>query len=201
MSSLGERVKQLRKAAGLSQPKLAMLVGIKQPSLSYIENNPSNEIKQKTLLALAMHLNTTPQWLSKGEGGHNPTNKQSTLGERIKLTREAKGLSQAELAKIAGVTQSTIGRYEKNEINRPSFNSVGVIASALGESTEYFMTGLGEHFFSQYDVHEELNTVIQSLEMRNQLILLEVAKTLKNHQRPPEENNTLEQIKKLLGEN
>ena len=68
MSSLGERVKQLRKAAGLSQPKLAMLVGIKQPSLSYIENNPSNEIKQETLLALAMHLNTTPQWLSKGEG-------------------------------------------------------------------------------------------------------------------------------------
>ena len=66
--NLGERVKQLRKAAGLSQPKLAMLVGIKQPSLSYIENNPSNEIKQETLLALAKHLNTTPSYLSTGKG-------------------------------------------------------------------------------------------------------------------------------------
>jgi transcriptional regulator with XRE-family HTH domain len=66
--SIGNRVRTLRKALGLSQPKLAALVGIKQPSLSYIENNPSNEIKQETLLALAKHLHTNPQWLSTGKG-------------------------------------------------------------------------------------------------------------------------------------
>jgi len=66
--SIGIRVRTLRKALGMSQPKLAQLVGIKQPSLSYIENNPSNEIKQETLLALAKHLHTNPQWLSTGRG-------------------------------------------------------------------------------------------------------------------------------------
>lgn len=66
--SIGARVRTLRKALGMSQPKLAQLVGIKQPSLSYIENNPSNEIKQETLLALAKHLHTNPQWLSTGKG-------------------------------------------------------------------------------------------------------------------------------------
>ena len=71
--SIGTRVKSLRKALGLSQPKLAALVGIKQPSLSYIENNPSNEIKQDTLLALAKHLHTNPQWLSTGKGSPSKT--------------------------------------------------------------------------------------------------------------------------------
>ena len=70
--SIGQRVKALRKAAGMSQPRLAALIGIKQPSLSYIENNPSNEIKQDTLLALAKHLGTNPQWLSTGKGSPSP---------------------------------------------------------------------------------------------------------------------------------
>ena len=71
--NLGARVRALRKTLGLSQPKLASLVGIKQPSLSYIENNPSNQIKQETLLALAKHLKTNPQWLSTGKGSPSDT--------------------------------------------------------------------------------------------------------------------------------
>jgi transcriptional regulator with XRE-family HTH domain len=38
----------------------------------------------------------------------------SSLGERVKSTRKAKGLSQAQLAKIAKVSQPVISDYENN---------------------------------------------------------------------------------------
>ena len=71
--SIGARVKMLRKSLGLTQNELAIKVALKQPSLSYIENNPSSEIKQATLLSLAKALKTNPQWLSTGKGSPNPT--------------------------------------------------------------------------------------------------------------------------------
>lgn len=70
--NIGERVRGLRKSLGMTQQELASKSGIKQPSLSYIENNPSSEIKQATLLALAKALSTNPQYLSTGKGSPSP---------------------------------------------------------------------------------------------------------------------------------
>ncbi|SHJ68127.1 Helix-turn-helix, partial [Desulfofundulus thermosubterraneus DSM 16057] len=37
------------------------------------------------------------------------------FGERLAFLRQQKGLSQAELARLLGVGQSTIAMYEKNK--------------------------------------------------------------------------------------
>lgn len=61
--SIGAKVKKRRIALGLSQVNLAKMAGIKQPSLSYIENHPSQSIKQSTLVRLAAALQITPEEL------------------------------------------------------------------------------------------------------------------------------------------
>lgn len=65
-----------------------------------------------------------------------------TLADRLKEARHAAGLSQAALAKKAGVAQSTIGSIE-NGRNRGSTQIVP-IARALGITPEWLQNGSGE---------------------------------------------------------
>ncbi len=50
--------------------------------------------------------------------------------ERIRAARKHRGLTQAELAKRLGVTQSLIGQYERG-LKRPKIDSLQSLAAAL----------------------------------------------------------------------
>ena len=61
-----------------------------------------------------------------------------TIGERIKKAREAKGMTQTELAEIIGVAKSTITGYEKGN-REPDAVKINAIAKALGVSGDYIL--------------------------------------------------------------
>lgn len=63
-----------------------------------------------------------------------------TVGERIKQVREAKGLSQDELAKRMGYKdRSSISKIEKDNDDNISMNTVQKAAESLGCSPLYLM--------------------------------------------------------------
>lgn len=63
-----------------------------------------------------------------------------TVGERIKQVREAKGLSQDELAKRMGYKdRSSISKIEKDNDDNISMNTVQKAADALNCSPLYLM--------------------------------------------------------------
>lgn len=64
---LGDRVKQRRAELKLSQIELCKRAGIKQPSLSAIENNTAKNIRASTLKGLAKGLEVSEQWLETGK--------------------------------------------------------------------------------------------------------------------------------------
>jgi len=68
MSTIGERVRFLRKARGFSQVELAGLVGISQGSLSLIERNETEVPAGSTVAGLCRALRTTPDFLIAGAG-------------------------------------------------------------------------------------------------------------------------------------
>lgn len=57
------------------------------------------------------------------------------VGEVIKNCRKFRGVSQADLAKRAGITAVQISRYERGE-NNPTFDTVQYILEALGFKLE-----------------------------------------------------------------
>lgn len=63
------------------------------------------------------------------------------ISSRLKQSREALGLSQAELAKKAGVSQSTIGNLESGTRKSPKY--VLTIATALGVDPMWLQYGSG----------------------------------------------------------
>lgn len=66
--TFGNRVRDLRKAAGLTQHQLAARAGIAQSTLGDIERNATKYSQGPTALRIAAALNVAPEWLSTGKG-------------------------------------------------------------------------------------------------------------------------------------
>jgi len=64
----------------------------------------------------------------------------SVIGQRIRQRREAVGLTQSELARLADATQASVARVETGETQSPRSSVLAAIARALSTSTDY-LTG------------------------------------------------------------
>jgi transcriptional regulator with XRE-family HTH domain len=79
MTTIGQRVRYLRKKRGYSQVELATLAGITQGSLSLIERNETEMPAGDTLAGLCKALKTTPDFLVAGGG--DPDSIESAIQE------------------------------------------------------------------------------------------------------------------------
>lgn len=64
-----------------------------------------------------------------------------TVGGRLEAARRALNLGQTELAKAAGVAQSTISRYEGNVGERPRAHELAGVARVLKTTVSYILDG------------------------------------------------------------
>lgn len=84
-----------------------------------------------------------------------------TVGERIRLAREAKNLSQTELANACKISKQTLYKYENNIITNIPSDKIEVIANYLLISPAYLMGW--ENIDSKTDDNPKLNDVYFSL--------------------------------------
>lgn len=61
-----------------------------------------------------------------------------SFGKKLRECREAKGLSQSELARQLDTHHSIIGKYERDEV-KPSIDVVKKIAGLLGTTVGYLL--------------------------------------------------------------
>ena len=74
-------------------------------------------------------------------GNYNPD--MNTIGDRIKKTREARGFSQGQLAKLVGYKgQSSIGNIESGL--QAGSTKIAQLAEALNVSATWLETGIGD---------------------------------------------------------
>lgn len=59
-------------------------------------------------------------------------------GKRIRESRIDKGLTQTQLAQLISTTQSTIGKYEREEL-QPNIEAIIDLCHALGVSADYLL--------------------------------------------------------------
>ena len=61
-----------------------------------------------------------------------------TFGEKLKQARTSAGLTQSELAKIIGATNTTISNWEKG-VSKPDLDMLSYICGALKVRASYFL--------------------------------------------------------------
>lgn len=66
MDTMGKRIREERKQAGLSQTQLALAIGVKQQSISHLERDKAEDTR--LLMPIAAVLKVNPYWLETGRG-------------------------------------------------------------------------------------------------------------------------------------
>ncbi|NLW07604.1 MAG: helix-turn-helix domain-containing protein [Clostridia bacterium] len=125
---LGEKLRILRERAGRDLSSLAEAAGISVSYLSEIERGhvyPAISTLKKIAAALEIPLSSL---ISSG----------GSLGHKLRQIREEQGLTQAELAKAAGVSAGLIGQIEHGKV-QPSLKTLEKIGRVLDVSPCYFI--------------------------------------------------------------
>ncbi len=73
------------------------------------------------------------------------SNKAATFGDRVAAAREARGLSQKELARHLGVANKTVEGWE-NDMSEPRANKLQMLSGVLNVSIPWLLTGEGQSF-------------------------------------------------------
>lgn len=71
------------------------------------------------------------------------TQMSSDLGSRLELALRHRGLKQADLARILGLSTATVSRYVGGSRSRVDAGVIGQIADALGVSNDWLSRGKG----------------------------------------------------------
>lgn len=145
LEELGKRFKELRLAKGWSQTTCARRLGYSnKTSVSKIELGQQG-IKRSQIAKFAEVLNTTPEYLmgwkeeDTTQEASYKTDYDTEIGERIRLLREQKGLSQTQLAIRVGYEGRTaISKVEKGE-RKIQVELIPKFAEVLGTTPEYLM--------------------------------------------------------------
>lgn len=126
--SLGDKIRLMRGEKNLSLQDLAGKAGISLSYLSEIERGTVYPALN-TLKRIAEGLGVPPSSVMGQEG---------SLGHKLKALREEYGLTQAQLANLAGVTAGLIGQIEQGKV-QPSLKTLEKLAEVMGVSPCYFI--------------------------------------------------------------
>jgi len=126
--SLGDKIRLMRGEKNQSLQDLANKAGISLSYLSEIERGTVYPALN-TLKRVAEGLGVSPSALMGQEG---------SLGHKLKALREEYGLTQAQLANLAGVTAGLIGQIEQGKV-QPSLKTLEKLAEVMGVSPCYFI--------------------------------------------------------------
>lgn len=129
VASIGERIKTLRTARRLSQPDLARLVGIKQPSLHNIESDKTKTLRGETLAGLCRVLNVSPDVLL----GKRRVPSDETLLHESELLALWRALPQANQEHLLAVARALA---TKPRTPRPSTQAGSPTTTKHGSLTE-----------------------------------------------------------------
>jgi len=126
--SMGDKIRLMRAEKNQSLQDLAQRSGISLSYLSEIERGTVYPALS-TLKRIAGGLDVAVSAIMGNEG---------SLGHKLKALREEYGLTQAQLANLAGVTAGLIGQIEHGKV-QPSLKTLEKLSEVMGVSPCYFI--------------------------------------------------------------
>ena len=144
MPAIGERLKELRKASGVTQTALADALGVHPQTVSKWERGVSEpDISQLGDLAAALGVPLeTLLGLPEAEQTYTGAFRAESLGRAVSALRAARGESQERLAAAVNVSPDAVSRWERG-VTCPDVQALAALAAhfSVPVSELYYGTG------------------------------------------------------------
>ncbi|WP_339321399.1 helix-turn-helix transcriptional regulator [Paenibacillus sp. FSL W8-0194] len=144
MSVVGDRIKNLRELAGLTQLDLANRIGINNSVLSRIEAG-KRSVEDHEMNKFADFFDVDTDYLlgrtitkKKNQSTENNQGENVFRGDRVALWRKKRNLTQEELGKLVNVTKVSISGYESGN-RSPDTETLQKLAEVFNVSTDYLL--------------------------------------------------------------
>lgn len=85
-------------------------------------------------------------------------------GERIRKLREAKGITQEELARLLNTTKQTVSKYEKDIVTNIPSDRIEELSHILGTTPSYIMGWDREEIDAVAEIQDDANAYDDELE-------------------------------------
>lgn len=184
------RLKEARIAAHLTQKNVSDAIGISKSTYSGYETGNS-EPSMAIISKLMNLLNVSPSFLLQDEMNEsldsekklyeNECLESKRIGERIMEKRKSLNMTQVEVAKRAGISQSALSDIEKLTKN-PSISTIELLASALSCSVAELLGDPGASASATTPDESELLALYRLLNFNGKQLAI---KTLQNFSENP----------------
>ncbi len=147
----GEQIRSLREEKKMSLSELAKKAGVSVSYLSEVERSckvPSLNVIEKLCDALNI---SSREFIQKEEARSGQC---IYIGQRIRLNREEKGMTQSDLSRLTGLSLSYICEIERGNVF-PSVSALNHLASALRVPVKSLMVSPGSLGKKLRDLREE----------------------------------------------
>lgn len=161
-SSIGERIKLLRKELNMTQQKFAEGIHIKRSTIATYESN-RNEPIDAVVSLICMQYNVNERWLRTGDGEmFSESFGNSNISERLRILRKELGMTQQEFASRLNLSRNFINQVE-NRSKNISIRTISDICTAFSINEYWLRTGTGEMFTHQTDDEQLTSFIVKIL--------------------------------------
>lgn len=150
---LGERIKLVRKEAGLTQKQFGDIFNFEQRTISAWESG-NNKPDITIISKIKDYFRINPSWLIDGFGEKyiNPENNKKIIaeidlehiGNRIKYIRLKNGYTQKDFSRVISISTRTLQTYEQGEVDAIPFPTLKKVAEIFNVSLEWLFYNNGE---------------------------------------------------------
>ena len=128
---LGDKIRALREEKGVSLEEASQKLGLSLSYLSEVERGKRTPSLQ-SIYSICRYFNIPVSLLISTPA------KMRVIGQKIKLNREYKGLTQKQLANMSGLSAGLIAQLEAAKV-QPSLKTIESLAGAMGVSVCYLI--------------------------------------------------------------
>lgn len=128
---LGDKIRALREERGISLEEMSQKLGLSLSYLSEVERGKRTPSLQ-SLYNICRYFSIPVSLLISTPA------KMRVIGQKIKLNREAKGLTQKQLARMSGLSSGLIAQLEAAKV-QPSLKTIESLAGSLEVSVCYLI--------------------------------------------------------------
>ena len=114
MATIGDRIKEVREAKGITQDKLATKTGLSKGFISELENGKRG-VSSDNLLKIANHLGASLDYLARGETDTPATRKPIEIPHELSVAAEQLNLSYAQTIELLEAANSVVARRSNRQ--------------------------------------------------------------------------------------